>query len=155
LLARIKPEALADLLAENADEPQASPLAAALAGRQFATTAALAAGIRAALPHLGRQEFELAVRRVFQALRIAVNDEFSALETLLRHLPACLNPGGRAAILTFHSGEDRRVKKAFAAGLREGVYAAIADEVIRPTPAERYDNPRSASAKLRWARKGL
>ena len=68
---------------------------------------------------------EKSVRRTFQALRIAVNDEFSALDTFLRHLPPCLAPGGRVAILTFHSGEDRRVKKAFQAGLRDGVYAAV------------------------------
>jgi 16S rRNA (cytosine1402-N4)-methyltransferase len=90
---------------------------------------------------------------VFQALRIAVNDEFSALETFLRHLPACLKPGGRAAILTFHSGEDRRVKTAFAAGFREGFYSDIAHEVIRPAAEERHSNPRSAPAKLRWARR--
>jgi 16S rRNA (cytosine1402-N4)-methyltransferase len=72
---------------------------------------------------------------------------------LLRHLPAGLNAGGRVAILTFHSGEDRRVKKSFAAGLRDGLYAEIAPEVIRPTPEERHDNPRSSPAKLRWARK--
>ena len=125
----------------------------ALAGRRFASTSALAAAIRAALPRLAGDDRDLCLRRVFQALRIAVNDEFSALETFLRHLPACLNPGGRAAVLTFHSGEDRRVKKAFAAGLREGIYAEIAQEVIRPTSDERHANPRSAPAKLRWARK--
>jgi 16S rRNA (cytosine1402-N4)-methyltransferase len=86
-------------------------------------------------------------------LSIAWNDEFSTLETFLRHLPACLNPGGRVAVLIFHSGEDRRVKKAFAAGWREGLYAEIAQEVIRPTAAERHANPRSTPAKLRWARK--
>jgi 16S rRNA (cytosine1402-N4)-methyltransferase len=153
LLEKTSPEALAKLFLENADEPRASELAAALAGKNFATTKSLAAAIRTALPRLGKDELDLTVRRVFQALRIAVNDEFSALDMLLRHLPACLNPGGRVAILTFHSGEDRRVKKAFAAGLRDGLYAAIADEVIRPTPEERRDNPRSSPAKLRWARK--
>ena len=60
-----------------------------------------------------------------------MNDEFSALETFLRHLPACLNPGGRAAVLTFHSGEDRRVKKSFEEGLREGVYAEISGRFVR------------------------
>ena len=153
LLERITPDALASLLAENADEPHARLLADALAGRRFASTSALAAAIRAALPRLVGDDRDLCLRRVFQALRIAVNDEFSALETFLRHLPACLNPGGRVAMLTFHSGEDRRVKKAFAAGLREGLYAEIAREVIRPTADERHANPRSAPAKLRWARK--
>ena len=66
-----------------------------------------------------------------------MNEEFTALDTLLRHLPSCLNAGGRAAIITFHSGEDRRVKKAFQAGLRDGLYAAIADTPIRPTGEER------------------
>jgi 16S rRNA (cytosine1402-N4)-methyltransferase len=153
-LERIKPGALADLLAANADEPYAAVLAPALAGKKFATTAALARAIGAALPrHTKEEAADLAVRRVFQALRIAVNDEFSALDTFLRHLPAGLNPGGRAAILTFHSGEDRRVKKAFAAGQRDGWYADIAGEVIRPSRAEIYANPRSAPAKLRWARR--
>ena len=153
LLERITPDALASLLAENADEPHARLLADALAGRRFASTSALAAAIRAALPRLTGDDRDLCLRRVFQALRIAVNDEFSALETFLRHLPACLNPGGRVAVLTFHSGEDRRVKKAFAAGWREGLYAEIAQEVVRPTADERHANPRSAPAKLRWARK--
>jgi 16S rRNA (cytosine1402-N4)-methyltransferase len=153
LLQRIRPDALAELLAENADEPHAPALAAALAGRSFATTALLAAAIRAALPRVNREECDLSIRRVFQALRIAVNDEFSALATFLRVLPACLNPGGRAAVLTFHSGEDRRVKRAFAAGLRDRLYAEIASEVIRPNPAERRANPRSTPAKLRWARR--
>ncbi|MEW6306445.1 MAG: 16S rRNA (cytosine(1402)-N(4))-methyltransferase RsmH [Verrucomicrobiota bacterium] len=155
LIQKIKPEALADLLMANADEPRAAILSNALAGRSLATTTALAAAIRDALPRVGREEQDLAVRRVFQALRIAVNDEFSVLDTFLRHLPDCLNPGGRVAILTFHSGEDRRVKHAFEAGLRGGWYADVAREVIRPGPAERHANPRSAPAKLRWARKAL
>ena len=154
-LKNVRPEALAALLAENADEPRAPDLAAALAGRTLPTTKALAKAIRAVLPHLNRDDLDLSVRRVFQALRIAVNDEFSALDTFLRHLPACLKPGGRVAILTFHSGEDRRVKKAFNAALRDGLYATIAHEVIRPSPAERRDNPRSTPAKLRWARKAV
>jgi 16S rRNA (cytosine1402-N4)-methyltransferase len=153
LLEKTSPDALAKLFQENADEPRASELAGALAGKKFATTKSLAAAICAALPRLGKDDCDLTVRRVFQALRIAVNDEFSALDMLLRHLPACLNPGGRVAILTFHSGEDRRVKKSFKAGLRDGIYANIAHEVIRPTPEERHDNPRSSPVKLRWARK--
>ena len=96
-------------------------------------------------------EADTNVRRTFQALRIAVNDEFNALETYLRHLPDCLNSGGRVAILTFHSGEDRRVKKSFQAGERDGRYSTIAREVIRPAPEEVRSNPRASSAKLRWA----
>src|SRR6266404_6151361 len=152
-LNKIQPDALVTLLAENADEPRAGMLASTLAGKAFATTTSLAAAIRAALPRVNREDCDLTIRRVFQALRIAVNDEFSALETFLRNLPSCLNPAGRVAILTFHSGEDRRVKKAFASGLREGYYAEISTEVIRPTHEERHFNPRSAPAKLRWARR--
>ena len=84
-------------------------------------------------------------------MRIAVNDEFGALDGLLARLPECLAPGGRVAILTFHSGEDRRVKKSFKAFHREGLYADIAPDPIRPSPEERRSNPRSACAKLRWA----
>jgi 16S rRNA (cytosine1402-N4)-methyltransferase len=153
LLEKTSPDTLAKLLQENADEPRAGELAEVLAGKKFTTTKTLAAAIRTSLPRLSKDEHNLTVRRVFQALRIAVNDEFSALDMLLRHLPMCLNPGGRVAILTFHSGEDRRVKKSFEAGLRDGLYADIAHEVIRPTPEERHDNPRSSPAKLRWARK--
>ena len=96
----------------------------------------------------------MSVRRTFQALRIAVNDEFSALDALLRSLPQCLAPGGRVAILTFHSGEDRRVKKAFQAGYRAGVYADVANEVIRSAKEETFANRRASSAKLRWAVRG-
>lgn len=151
LLEKTVPEPLAALLVENADEPHAGRLAQALAGRRLATTLELAAAIRQALSNRPEAEVTLSVRRVFQALRIAVNEEFTALETLLRHLPACLAPGGRAAILTFHSGEDRRVKKAFEAGLREGVYREIAREVMRPGAEELRSNLRAAPAKLRWA----
>jgi 16S rRNA (cytosine1402-N4)-methyltransferase len=82
-----------------------------------------------------------------------VNDEFSALDSLLRQLPSCLNSGGRVAIITFHSGEDRRVKKSFAAVCGAGLYSDISDDVIRPSAIERNANPRSSSAKRRWARR--
>ena len=91
------------------------------------------------------------LQRTFQAIRILVNDELSALEAFLRDLPICLAPGGRVAILTFHSGEDRLVKKAFKAGLEAGLYARVAGAVVRPSPGERGRNPRSSPAKLRWA----
>ena len=153
LIQKTSPEELAGLFLEYADEPNAGPLAAALSGKDLNTTSSLALAIRRALPRLTEDERDLAVRRVFQALRIAVNDEFSALEMLLRQLPDCLKPGGRVSILTFHSGEDRRVKKAFQEGTREGWYADVAREVIRASAEERHANPRSASAKLRWARR--
>lgn len=151
VLEKAKPARLEAMLADFADEPQAARLAAALAGRHFSTTLELAAAVQAALPNASREEGALAVRRVFQALRIAVNDEFSALETWLRNLPGCLKPGGRVAILTFHSGEDRRVKKAFEANFASGIFCDIAREVMRPTPTEQHSNLRSAPAKLRWA----
>lgn len=154
LLERIQPEHLAEILTDNADEPHAISLAPALAGRSFPTTASLSRAIREALPRVSKQELDSTVRRVFQALRITVNEELSALDSLLRCLPTVLNPGGRVAILTFHSGEDRRVKKAFAAGLAANLYSEISHDVIRPTPTERHDNPRSAAAKLRWAWRG-
>jgi len=153
LLLKIGPAELAALLAENADEPQASILADALAGRSLEQTSALAEVIRAALTHVTEEAREQSVRRVFQALRVAVNEEFTALDTLLRHLPQCTNPGGRVAIVAFHSGEDRRVKKAFQSGLRDGLYTAISEGVVRPNPEECRSNPRASAAKLRWARR--
>ncbi len=153
LLQKTSPAALVEMLVDFSDEPNAATLSPVLAGKHFASTLALATTIRAALPRLGQDAADLAVRRVFQALRIAVNDEFSALDTFLRQLPASLNPGGRVAILTFHSGEDRRVKKSFAAHFSAGLYSEISDEVIRPTAAEQHSNSRSAPAKLRWARR--
>ena len=93
----------------------------------------------------------MSVRRTFQALRVAVNDEVPVLDALLRSLPLCLAPGGRVAVLTFHSGEDRRVKKAFQAGYRAKVYSAVADEVTRSTKEETFANRRASAAKLRWA----
>jgi 16S rRNA (cytosine1402-N4)-methyltransferase len=157
LLATITAPKLERLLTENADEPHAPLLTSALLLAQqrspITTTTALAAVIREALAAVPRYEPDDSVRRVFQALRIAVNDEFAALDTFLRHLPRCLRPGGRVAILTFHSGEDRRVKQSFKVGARDGLYAEVAREVLRPSPEELRANPRSASAKLRWARR--
>lgn len=150
VIQELSEEALAVLLAENADEPHAKLVAPALAGSRFETTTALAQAIRDALPRLRRESQEDSIRRVFQALRIAVNDEFAVLAALLRALPSVLKAGGRAVILSFHSGEDRRVKKAFEAGLTAGLYCDIAHEVVRPTAKERHANPRSAPAKLRW-----
>jgi 16S rRNA (cytosine1402-N4)-methyltransferase len=151
-LERVRPAELEATLADNADEPDAALLARILAGGTFLTTTDLAAAIRNALPNRLPLEREKAVRRVFQAVRIAVNEEFSALEALLRALPLCLNPGGRVAILSFHSGEDRRVKKAFQTAFREGRFTAISQDVIRASPDECRANPRATPAKLRWAR---
>ena len=113
------------------------------------TTAELATAVRAIVG----DDDGLAVRRVFQALRIAVNDELGALTTLLRQLPGCLRAGGRVAILTFHSGEDRRVKQAFDAGVRAGLYSDVPREVVRASSAEQRANPRAKAAKLRSARR--
>ena len=155
LLARVSEPTLAGLLDENADEPHAGIIARLLKQQPVTTTHALdrlvRAGLAKELPRLSKPDLKMSVRRTLQALRIAVNDEFSALDALLRALPPCLAPGGRVAVITFHSGEDRRVKKAFQAGYREGVYSAIATEVIRSTMEETRSNRRASSAKLRWA----
>lgn len=89
--------------------------------------------------------------RTFQALRILVNRELANLDHLLRVAPAILAPGGAIAIISFHSGEDRRVKEAFRAGQREGVYSKTTADPILADAAEVQGNPRSRSAKLRWA----
>lgn len=151
-LAASPEHAIAAALRDHADEPQAARVARALADRagQIHTTHELAAAVRAALTAADRAEQDLAVRRAFQALRIVVNDEFGALAELLRQLPACLRPGGRAALISFHSGEDRRVKQALRDGVRSGIYAATAESPVRADPAERRDNPRAIPAKMRW-----
>lgn len=158
-LAKVAEADLAAVLNENADEPKAALLARELVARRavtpFTRTRQLADAIRDILhlpkPARGEETDETVVRRVFQALRIAVNDEFGVLDLFLRYLPYVLKPGGRVAILTFHSGEDRRVKHAFRAGLRDGLYATVSEDVIRAGPEELRANPRSSSAKLRWA----
>jgi 16S rRNA (cytosine1402-N4)-methyltransferase len=147
LLATLNQPDLTALLIENADEPDADRMAHAILQASVSTTMQLSKVIQRA----GGDEDT--VRRVFQALRIAVNDEFAALEAFLRSLPLCLKAGGRVAILTFHSGEDRRVKKSFQSGERNGSYSQIAHEVVRATSEELRANPRSRSAKLRWAQR--
>ena len=155
LVARTDAAALARLLTEHADEPYAAVIADALVATTPTTTHAAERFIRTALlrayPQLPRSEVKISLRRTFQALRIAVNDEFAALERFLEALPRCLAPGGRVAVLTFHSGEDRRVKQAFRAGRRDGVYADINDRVVRSGKAETFSNRRASAAKLRWA----
>jgi 16S rRNA (cytosine1402-N4)-methyltransferase len=159
LLASVDEPALMQILRDNADEPYAVLLARAISEARsrhpIVTTTGLARVIRDAFAATGgrkpKDEIDTSIRRVFQALRIVVNDEFSALEAFLRHLPACLKPGGRVAILTFHSGEDRRVKKSFQEGERSGLYPRVANEVIRASREEVRSNPRASSAKLRWA----
>jgi len=180
-LARASFTEISAALEDGADEPHAVLIARALVARAKSpdgapqTTQQLAELVRSVLadapeasnaegpgraPRVARGHTEVrddaadrSVRRVFQALRIEVNDELGALDALLRQLPGCLRPGGRAAVLSFHSGEDRRVKVAFRRGVREGVFAAAVDDVIRASAAEQRGNPRSSSAKLRWARK--
>jgi len=160
LLSRLSEEALAELLVENGDEPYADDIARILKACASApdlstmrVVAAVRNGLSDAHPRLDTVDLTRSVRRTFQALRIAVNDELVVLDGLLRVLPSILAPGGRVAILTFHSGEDRRVKHAFQEGHRAGVYADVARDVLRATPEERRANPRASSAKLRWATK--
>ena len=155
LIARSSEAVLAAMLKEHADEPHADRIARILKEHLPVTSQAAERHVRIGLtdtaPKISAAEAKLSVRRTFQALRIAVNDEFGTLEALLRALPHALAPGGRVAIITFHSGEDRRVKKAFQAGLRDGTYSDAADEVIRAGKAETFANRRAQSAKLRWA----
>ena len=150
-LEKVDAPKLAAALRENADEPLAELIASRLAGRRLQTTMQLRSEIERAVQEEKRVELEPTLRRVFQAIRVEVNEEFSALETFLRNLPFVLNPGARVAILTFHSGEDRRVKQAFKTGFSEGSYSEICRTVVRASPAEQHANPRSTSAKLRWA----
>ena len=149
-LEKVSAEKLETALHENADEPRAESIAKALAGCWFSSTAAFAQAIRESVRISDESEMDLTVRRVFQAVRIAVNEEFTALDAFLRALPNCLKPGGRAAILTFHSGEDRRVKQSMKVGIRDGIFSEMSDGIIMASPEERRMNPRSSSAKLRW-----
>lgn len=160
-LREVSRDELEGMLTENADEPYADRIAAEVCktlrrGGKIETTTQFREVIERALSFLpeNREKKELlkkTCQRSFQALRIDVNSEFEVLEAFLEALPEALAPGGRAAILTFHSGEDRLVKKAFARGLREGVYREISREVIRPSEEECRRNGRARSTKMRWA----
>jgi 16S rRNA (cytosine1402-N4)-methyltransferase len=160
LLKRISGDRLQEILIENADEPYYEPIARAIKSQTYkgmviATTTQLADIIKEALaflpPNQHKEESKKACQRCFQALRIAINDEFGALDKFLEKLPFALAPGGRVAILSFHSGEDRRVKKSFQHFFRAGVYSQVAPDPIRPSADECAANPRARSAKLRWA----
>ncbi|HYH66484.1 MAG TPA: 16S rRNA (cytosine(1402)-N(4))-methyltransferase RsmH [Urbifossiella sp.] len=166
LLAALPADELAAVFREYGDEPRADDIAAAIVAQRatqpILTTTELRALVEAAAPVVldrtpgappERKQQLAPLRRVFQALRIRVNRELENLKQLLRVLPDVLAPGGTAAVISFHSGEDRLVKAAFRDGLRAGVYAAVSDDPVRPTFDERKANPRSRSAKLRWARR--
>lgn len=153
-------EELQGMFMENADEPYASEIAQAVAaeikrGNEIATTTQLRRVIEEALAFIPAGERKEAVKkscqRTFQALRIDVNSEFEVLYEFMEKLPGILAEGGRAAILTFHSGEDRIVKKAFKQLFKEGVYSDIAKDIIRPSAEECARNSRARSTKMRWA----
>ena len=159
-LRSITGEELEGMLAENSDEPYAREIARAVVsarkkGSRVETTAQLRRVIGEALSFLPEKERDEAVKkscqRTFQALRIDINSEFEVLYQLMEKLPAVLAPGGRAAILTFHSGEDRIVKRSFKQWKKEGVYSEISENVIRPSAEECRRNSRAHSTKMRWA----
>ena len=151
---------LCGMLIENSDEPYADKITTAILKRNqlkkyIEKTTDLKEVIEEALSFLPENERKDAVKkscaRTFQALRIDVNQEFEVLYTFLEKLPNILNEGGRVAILTFHSGEDRLVKKSFKQLKKLGVYSDVADDVIRPSQEECVRNPRAKSTKMRWA----
>lgn len=160
LLKTVSTDQLEELLTENSDEPYAGSIARAITkhiakGMAIETTTQLQKIIWDTLEFLPANERKEGVKkscqRCFQALRIEVNNEFGVLDTFLEKLPDALISGGKVAILSFHSGEDRRVKKSFQRLFREGVYSAVAPDPIRPSAQECFTNLRARSAKLRWA----
>lgn len=159
-LAQIDEGELAGMLWENSDEPYAEELAHAIVterkhGKPIDTTTRLREVIEETLSFLPEKEKKDTVKktcqRTFQALRIDVNNEFEVLYEFMEKLPGALKPGGRAAILTFHSGEDKLVKKALKQGYKEGIYSEIANDVVRPSAEEFAQNGRARSTKMRWA----
>ncbi|MBN1489745.1 MAG: 16S rRNA (cytosine(1402)-N(4))-methyltransferase RsmH [Phycisphaerae bacterium] len=165
-LALLSAEELAKALAELADEPDHARIAEAIVARRdrrpIRRTSELvelifrAKGLTRRMwrEQTGRDPHALhPAAKTFQVLRILVNDELESLKGLLRIAPTCLRAGGRIGIISFHSGEDRLVERAFRDGVEQGLYAACSDEPITPGPRERFDNPRSRSARFRWARR--
>ncbi len=163
-LAELSREEFIGLMVENSDEPYAEEIANVVfnmrrKGEKIETTFQLKEAIEKAIERVmpketaenKKQAVKKSCQRVFQALRIDVNSEFEVLYAFLNKLPEVLNPDGRVAILTFHSGEDRLVKKMLKEGYNEGVYKEIAMDVTRPSKEECVRNPRAASTKLRWA----
>ena len=159
-LRELEEDELAAMLVENSDEPYADPIARAVMkvfqrGETIETTRQLYSVIEGALSFLPQKERKETVKkscqRTFQALRIDVNSEFEVLYSFLEKLPGVLKSGGRVAVLTFHSGEDRLVKKAFRQYYREGIYSEICEDVVRPSAEECFRNPRAKSTKMRWA----
>jgi 16S rRNA (cytosine1402-N4)-methyltransferase len=166
LLATLSPEELAACFRDLGDEQQAEAIAAAIVEqrrhqpvertkelRELVDRAAPVRIDRTPCAPPERKQLLGPATRVFQSLRILVNRELANLTHLLRLLPSILRPGGVAAVIAFHSGEDRLVKSAFRDGLRAGLYTAISEDPVRPTYEERSANPRSRSAKLRWAKR--
>jgi 16S rRNA (cytosine1402-N4)-methyltransferase len=159
-LRSVSADELEGMFIENSDEPHAKAIAQAIIverakGRPITTTSQLKQIIKAALkglPFEGKEdEIKKSCQRCFQALRIDVNNEYEVLYDFLEKLPDALAPGGRVAILSFHSGEDRLVKKSFKHFLNNGIYAEIAPDPIRPSAEECHTNSRARSAKMRWA----
>lgn len=166
LLRTLPAEDLAGAFRELGDEPDADRIAAAIVRRRESQPLERTRDLMELIlkeaparvnpnplrgePTVRQQEIR-PTARVFQALRILVNRELANLQEMLRVAPWTLRPGGRVAVISFHSGEDRLVKAAFREGLRSGLYESTSDEPLRPDFAERMDNPRSRSAKLRWA----
>lgn len=159
-LESISRDELAGMLYENSDEPYCEELAKAITdeirkGHPIDTTTRLREMIEKTLDFLPEKEKKETIKktcqRVFQALRIDVNHEFEVLYEFMEKLPNALKPGGRAAILTFHSGEDKLVKKALKEGYRLGIYTEYAKDVVRPSAQECVQNPRARSTKMRWA----
>lgn len=159
-LLEVTEEELVGMLVENSDEPYAEEIAATVMkwrknGKPIETTSQMKAVIEQALCYVPKAEKAEAVKkscqRTFQALRIDVNSEFEVLYAFLEKLPNVLAPNGRVAILTFHSGEDRLVKRSFKELEKAGIYSEVSKDVIRPSAEECARNPRAKSTKMRWA----